>query len=124
MREIKFRAWDKVKREMFEPKEFVRNHYALNCQTDLVGLIFSGMENAQHFELMQFTGLKDKNGKEIYEGDILQWGKYDKYKVIWNKRDCGFVVEWLKKPTIHEELDSDFTIIGNIYENQELLDSK
>lgn len=71
------------------------------------------------FELMQFTGLKDKNGKEIYEGDILEYVERD-----WNKlKDltvrCDVVFEdGAFKPSIDPE---NSEVIGNIYENPELL---
>lgn len=91
----------------------------------------------------QYTGLKDKNGKEIYEGDILRGDKYpfncdgvDNYfaEIVWSDDVCGFYRITIKKPnsTVRgvshgnwEQLDEDdiksFEIIGNIHDNPELL---
>ena len=91
----------------------------------------------------QYTGLKDKNGKEIYEGDILRGDEYpfncdgvDNYfaEIVWADNVCGFYRLTHKKPnsTVRgishgnwEQLDEDdiksFEVIGNIHDNPELL---
>ncbi len=71
--------------------------------------------------LMQFTGLHDKNGKEIYEGDIVQHDAWDyPFKVIFNNERARFVCELKTGLTqyIHSE---GLIVIGNIYETPELL---
>ena len=85
------------------------------------------------FELMQYTGLKDKNGKEIYEGDIVSL-KYlydkrttDKGQVVWREDKASFGLKSLKGLTneVYElykvTAEHNLEIIGNIYENPELL---
>lgn len=110
MREIKFRAWDKERNEM---------RYGFEGQID--------WEFRDDYPLMQYTGLKDKNGKEIYEGDIIQlWkDKIKAYKVEikWNDHYLGYepwcqYIDGLDSP---EQWGYEMEVIGNIYENPELL---
>lgn len=63
----------------------------------------------------QFTGLYDKNGKEIYEGDILKGGIYLSYEVKWDYEDNGWNVK-------NDDIRKHYEIIGNIHENPELLE--
>jgi hypothetical protein len=74
--------------------------------------------------VMQYTGLKDKNGKEIYEGDILlDWEGLKRYVVEWNEKWACFQTRKLQNDRIEMEMDTLHTAeaIGNIYENPELL---
>ena len=109
MRELKFRAWDK-KRKVFIYIELRKNTYTCT----LLSSISFPLDAS---EWLQFTGLKDKNGKEIYEGNIVS-GRY-----VDDLNGETFVNEEIT------ELDpespcrgywEDCEIIGNIYENPEL----
>lgn len=126
MREIKFRAWDEMEKLMFREQEY-NTYEEINIDE---GELIAGSndENGDWYELklMQFTGLKDKNGKEIYEGDIvlIDWkdNRYGKHKGIveWNiEQAC-----WEFGAGATSELDWSHEVIGNIYENPELLEEK
>lgn len=68
----------------------------------------------------QFTSLKDKYGKEIYEGDIIK-SKYTTYIVKWNKKCAYFSIQEDETPHLLADYNNDIEIIGNVYTNPELL---
>lgn len=122
MREIKFRAWDKTARKMMMP--------AWLCNEDGCSPSDDGgwnnpepyyLDSKNHHILMQFTGLKDKSGKEIYEGDIVTCPDLDEvYFCEWDEDFAGFDFNVKGKYT-QEYLGGaqykNIEIIGNIYEN-------
>ncbi len=136
MREVKFRAWDKKSNKMLgEDSDLLvgfDGEVCLNeCQTFELATGYT-------LDLMQYTGLKDKNGKEIYEGDILRGidGWEDrKYGESTNYTKYNYVVEYLPEhaglvAALQDEESNgnykDFNelwweVVGNIYENPESL---
>lgn len=130
MREIKFRAWDKEKRYMYDVRLLYQSGDVgvIEIRTD-DGITPYESEEVLYkdtIELMQFTGLKDKNGKEIYEGDILGWIKTGNNKLqvqpVWySNDDCAFM---LGKRGYLTAVALPFEVIGNIYENSELIKIK
>lgn len=129
MREIKFRAWDKKHEVMYNWNELLINKYILQS--------FFGNEHyltnppKYFWERMQSTGLKDKNGVDIYEDDIIQHdSKTPPIQVKWGMR-CGnyesgyvgFNIEPYFNIDTEEISDvlANIIVIGNIYENPELL---
>lgn len=114
MREIKFRVWDKLNKEM-------NNIESINFQERRVYKNDVSYLNFNNTELMQCTGLKDKNGKEIYEGDILFESFREEYlKVVFE--NGSFRAEADGYSLDLEDYDDICEVVGNIYENPELME--
>jgi len=126
MREIKFRAWDKARKIMGE----VINIQFMNMVIPQVMFVIINETNPRPLQvpeealLIQFTGLHDRNGKEIYEGDVVRQEICSKkdYTVKWCEQEAGF--------NLYERGSGKFqfgsvgwnsTVIGNIHESPELL---
>ena len=146
MREIKFRAWDKKSKKMravnsvafhYEHETFDGDNSRLPKVVNVWGHdIIEDKSIILHreireVELLEFTGLHDKNGKEIYEGDILHQDLYQDMYCVWDEEnaqirflDTNWVVSQghpfyrTRESLVHWE------IIGNVYENPELLKVK
>ena len=129
-REIKFRAWDKIEHQMlFSGIDYQLRLISHICQDEFADESVIGFSRLDwdRFDLMQYTGLHDKNGKEIYEGDIWLMNGiksqpmivcFDNGKFI-SKSTWG---EYLKRDDGYTYWDFiDGEVIGNIYENPELL---
>ena len=126
MRQIKFRAWDKENDKMIYDCGITPHKIPYTIPKEA-----EGSEDFNYYEnsiLMQFTGLLDKNGKEVYEGDVVQFIGASSGPVTFGKLSvedddieeyhCWMVVDC---PLSHSY--SEFEIIGNIYESPELLEA-
>ena len=126
MREIKFRVWDKETKNICEVRniDFISEMVQIKYQANY------GVRELENVILMQFTGLQDKNGVDIYEGDILIYqhmfvDKKSVSEVIWNEKYSGFasyVEDDERRYILEKELKNQFEVIGNIYENPELME--
>lgn len=158
MREIKFRAWDKDYKKMItnfllpESKTFGMHRMAISFTGEVFTFtdwdmaeydedeMYNSAKYPSRFKIMQYTGLKDTNGKEVYEGDIVRMHFFfenyhpvtlgafeDEEEIVCklsitplgvyfgNNNMTGYLCDYLEDPS--EELE----VIGNIYENPELI---
>ena len=128
----KFRAWLKNDKEIIDVDEI---HW-FDGELDIIGDYITFVRKADEIELMQSTGLKDKNGKEIFEGDIVKRYRSPFFKAKWE-----YLIETVIKEKASLLLGREFgknfgtipfnspfaksdllEVIGNIYENPELLE--
>ena len=112
MREIKFRAWN--------------GHQMLTWDwLSAMGYVGMMLTDRKRFEsIMQYTGLKDKNSKEIYEGDILYFDVIDEHPSVVRFVQGMFCIEEDGSWFPISQFYSTCEVIGNIYEHPELLDSR
>ena len=140
MRPIKFRAWNEVLKEWVEPNAVHVNGVGI---LGFVGAIDGRFHQASpHYKFSQFTSLHDKNGKEIWEGDVLRAGDESGMEVKFEKGAFGveplrpqsdengteYYETWVTLDQLIEENywsketpSFDVEVLGNIYENPELL---
>lgn len=124
MREIKFRAWHKKQKRWIKFMSIVWGDFGSpnpDDRVDKLAWIADGeySYSPADFELMQYTGLKDKNGKEIYEGDILAWLNLAKPLEV---KRCPFHARFLAGlDLLSKGIAMESKVIGNIHENPELL---
>lgn len=125
MREIKYRMWNKKEKKMYDigvldfddKKAYMKGYLNYTVSNYMF----------ENIELMQYTGLHDKNGKEIYEGDIVKIkhkGETDIGKIIYEYNGFTVDVMNMNKPYGRiklEMLEKFIEVIGNIYENSDLL---
>lgn len=126
MREYKFRAYDRVENKMISFEELVERSSLYDFSDEFIdpfNEMIGEYESPRIY--MQYTGLEDKNGKEIYEKDIIMGEDCDGVyfaKVEWSKTDAQFMIEAGKYFT--DELSiyvDDVVVVGNVFEKPEIL---
>src|SRR5690348_3924275 len=117
MREIKFRAWDNREKVWLDEVTVYSDGSWSGKKGDV-----DGYSQEDECILMQYTGLKDKNGKEIYEGDIIKHDNGQISVVEWSQGDWGWFMKSIRNWNPKTGFDSSKDeVIGNIYENPELI---
>ena len=140
MREIKFRAWDKKEKRMYDQQDKYTCGLVilLDGLTEYGGCLdYSSEPEFDSFQwynkeivekryvLMQFTGLKDKNGTEIYEGDITErsTGYRQEIKLI-QIRQCYSTPPTNRTFWAYDIIEGEDKVIGNIHQNPELMEQE
>ena len=138
MREIKFRLWDKIENQMIYKEDYGSKDYPILLAIGLHGLPIAidetsfkqneiiGWNRDHNLIPMEYTGLKDKNGKEIYESDVVEITKqciFERGLVIF-KNGCFFIkVKETLLPLYECEINKfELKVIGNKFDNPELLE--
>lgn len=121
MREIKFRCWDIV---------FNKMRYEQDLWDIAYNELFIHTPDQRALNLMQYTGCKDREGKEMYEGDIVTNVREEKAEIKWIEEECRFVFRvFNENEQYYHEIFKDIEqkhnvkVIGNVYENKDLLDN-
>lgn len=128
MNNLKFRAWDKTAKKMSKVT-------AIDFSTKPFRVFYKAYGNENYFNqdaiLMQSTGLFDKYGVEIYEGDILtdegnfENDYWDYATIEFDKTDYTYYIHWKREEVCENITDCyKYTVTGNIYENKELIENK
>ena len=145
MRNIKFRFYDKENKTMnyCDLEDLCEDDYWFDSETEVWTALHDSNNEQEKFVAMQYTGLKDENGKEVYEGDIIEFsydiftGNFDTkvgkgivefifgafyikpYEIEGEKIKDIENEEWFLLYSVNED---DLEVIGNIYNNPELLE--
>jgi uncharacterized phage protein (TIGR01671 family) len=123
MREIKFRLWDVDGEQWLEEDQFM-------IYPNGTVRAWIGEDEVKNVELTQYTGIKDKYGKEIYEGDIVSVVNMHDENIQWwaNGLAIPFTIEWryhaFELPSSEEDISFNWEVTGNIYEQPEKLTVK
>ena len=140
MRDFKFRVWNTFEEEMSYNVLVNNNLIIFNYDIEYEGCFNASVVAAhfvvfdeiyrKHFKIMQYTGIKDRHGQEIYEGDIVR-DKYNKIGYVsFLKQELGFCVVYKnfdcrlghRNTGSCYDIDTNIEVIGNIYINKELIE--
>ena len=133
-REIKFRAWHKTFKKMFKIGQITLEEGIWNFEPNNRDFIGMSIPYQPSMILMQYTGLHDENGKEIYEGDVVKiTNKNSKVipikpliaQIVWSEEYLAYILITTSVKDAFENLgdyiDYDIEVIGNVFDNPELL---
>ena len=125
MRKIKLRVWDKENKKWLSQEE-IKGLWHIDDLYNQLGFTDS------YYPVSEFTGLFDKNGKEIFEGDVLNWDNECTILIKWSDGLAGFYYDMLTQKNENivcfdirfYRSDESAEVIGNVFENPELLEDK
>lgn len=117
MRDVKYRVWDLDENKMY------KYYFGVDTKNPIVHLYGDDLDNIKEnfrdrIKLMQYTGIKDKNGKEVYEGDVVDYFRGELAKIGFIAG--SFVIDSSSHTETMFELMGELEVIGNIYENNQI----
>lgn len=131
MREVKFRAWDTFKKNMFTPSSVANGVARVIRRCNIDDPVIKGSDGCNYYKdwdveqavinsiLMQYTGLNDCEGTEIYEGDVIEDDEHYYSVVSWDENDFMFVASDFG--ALCDYNGTKIKVIGNIHQNPELI---
>lgn len=112
---LKFRVWDKLNKFYIYPDKGYRGHYILSLDGKFINL--QNGSGGDEYVVQQYIGLKDKNNKEIYEGDLVKAKNGIVYTCKYSNEEAAFILDFIDSFVYLSDFDH-LEVVGNIFENE------